>query len=108
MLWVVYLVLLELPIDQQCGLFVNFLSDGVSHGIVGLQASVETCVAVLIIDILLGVSGGRRDNILLNKQKKTTAKIKYRGPYQLFDLCVFVLLYHDLNCHFKSYYKLIY
>lgn len=60
MFWFVYLVLLELPIDQQCGLFVHFLSDSMSHGVVGLQASVETCIPVLIIYILLGVSGGSR------------------------------------------------
>lgn len=53
-----YLVLLELPIDQQSGLFVHFLGDCVSHSVVGLQASVETCITVLVIDILLGVSGG--------------------------------------------------
>lgn len=55
---VVYLVLLELPIDQQCGLFIHFLSDSMSHSVVGLQASVETCIAVLIIYILLGMSVG--------------------------------------------------
>lgn len=60
---VVYLVLLELPVDQQRRLFVHFLSDSVSHSIVGLQASVETCVAVLIVNILFGVSGESTDNI---------------------------------------------
>lgn len=54
----VYLVLLELSINQQWGLFVHFLSDSMSHSIVGLQASIETCVTVLIVYILLGVSGG--------------------------------------------------
>lgn len=110
MLWVVYLVLLELPIHQQCGLFVNFLSDGVSHGIVWLQASVETCVTVLIVNILLGVSGGRREDnfFFLKKQKKTTSMQKYRGQYKLSDVGIFVLLHHDLSCHFKSYQKPIY
>lgn len=61
MFLVVYLVLLKLPIDQQCGLFVHFLSDSMSHSVVGLQASVETGITVLIIYILLGVSGGRRE-----------------------------------------------
>lgn len=60
MLLVVYLVLLELPINQQCGLFVHFFSDSMSYGIVGLQASVETGIAVLIVHILLGMSRGRR------------------------------------------------
>lgn len=58
----VYLVLLELPVDQQCGLFVHFLCDGVSHGVVRLQASVEACAAVLVVYVLLGVSGGRRQH----------------------------------------------
>lgn len=59
---VLYLVLFELPIDQQRRLFINFLSDGMSHSIVRLQTSVETGITILIIYILLGVSTGRKGN----------------------------------------------
>lgn len=52
-----YLILLELPVDQQRGLLVHFLSHSVGHGIVRLQASIETGISVLIVHILLGVSG---------------------------------------------------
>lgn len=54
-----YLVLLELPVDQQRGLLVHLLRDGVGYGVVGLQAALETGVAVLIVYILLGMSDDR-------------------------------------------------
>lgn len=46
----------ELPVDQQCGLFVHRLSDGVGHSVVRLQASGERRLrtVILIIHILLG------------------------------------------------------
>lgn len=52
-----YLVLFELSVDQQGGLLVHFLSHSVGHSVVGLQASVETGAAVLIVHVLLGVPG---------------------------------------------------
>lgn len=59
-----YLILLELPIDQKCRLFFNFLSNSMRHSIVGIQAFVETCIAVLIIYILFSMSvRGLRDDL---------------------------------------------
>lgn len=52
-----YLVLFELTVDQQGRLLVHFLCDSMSHRVVGLQASVEGRVTVLVVDILFGMSG---------------------------------------------------
>ena len=52
-----YLVLFEHPVDEQAGLLLHVLGDGVSHGVVRLQAALEGRRAVLIIHVLLGVPG---------------------------------------------------
>lgn len=56
-----HLILFKLPVDQQGGLLVHLLGHGVSDSIVGLQASVETGVAVLVVHILLGMPARREE-----------------------------------------------
>lgn len=55
-----HLILLELPVDQQGGLLVHLLGDGVSDRVVGLQPSGKGRTAVFVIHVLLGVSVGKR------------------------------------------------
>lgn len=52
----VHLVLFELPVDQQGGLLVHLLGDGVSDRVVRLQPSGKGRTAVLVIHVLLSVS----------------------------------------------------
>lgn len=76
-----YLVLFELPVDQQGGLLVHFLSHSVGDSIVRLQASVETGVAVLVVHILLGVPergevGRREETGSWTRGKATMVKLR--------------------------------
>ena len=58
-----HLVLLELSVDQQTGLLVHSLCDGVGYRVVGLEPTGEGCAAILIIHILLGMSAQKNTTI---------------------------------------------
>lgn len=57
-----HLVLFEDTVDHKRRLLIHPLSDGMSHSIIGLQATSESLGhTVLIIDILLGIPGSKQN-----------------------------------------------
>lgn len=54
-LWDVgYLIMFEHAVDQQRGLLIHLLYDGVRHAVVGLQAGLVRRNAVFIVHVLFG------------------------------------------------------
>lgn len=89
--WVSHLILLELPIDQQCRLFFNLFSNSMSHSIVWIQALVETCITVFIINILFSMSAE-------GSTVRVTGKKKQSVQEWTLD---FIILDDVLDIHFR-------
>ena len=72
-MYVIYLVLFECSIDHERGLFVHFLSDCMSHGVVRLQAHSKCCTAILIINVLLSMAAKDATDEQLESQSNEIA-----------------------------------
>ena len=72
----------ELSVDQQAGLFVHLLRDGVGHQVVGLEPAREGCAAVLIVHVLLGMPAQGTPPVLSGTQlvlHKNRKPVWYNG-----------------------------